>query len=348
MDTASLDNYQALNEQLAALVEAGVPLDITLGPAHQSAAQALARIDSTIVRRVHRGESLSDALDDDDQDVPASYRSLIQLGILTGNPAAALDGSNRVAASVDSTRDAWRAAITYPVIVIILAYFGLIGLCLYFVPTLQNMYESLRIPPGAGLHVLETLRDTRAIWIPVLPILLVVFVAWRIRAARRRREAGVVGGGLAGWWPGVSKTLFQERCARFAESLADLLASGVALDQALRDAADGCGDARLRAGARSLADEVQAGQFPNDDSAAARQFPPFLRWAIWRSEAVTGRERALRIAARTYRETADRRTQKLRVVAPVVALVLLGGTVTLLYGLALFVPVVELLRALAA
>jgi hypothetical protein len=48
-----------------------------------------------------------------------------------------------------------------------------------------------------------------------------------------------------------------------------------------------------------------------------------------------------------YRESAERRAARLRTLAPIVALVLFGGTVTLLYGLTLFVPVVELLRTLA-
>lgn len=347
METATLDDYLALNEQLAALVAAGVPLDVGLGPPDRSAAQALERINATVVRRVGRGESLAEALEGDDEDVPPSYRSLVQLGLHSGNLATALDGSSRVAASVDSSRYALESACIYPLIVCLLVYAGLIGLCLFFVPTLAGLYESVRLAPGPGLRVLQVLRDTLPYWATILPLILILFVAWRIRSGSRRQVTGVRTGGLVGWLPGVSKTVYQERCARFAASLAELLDDGVPLDESLRIAADGSGDAALRESAQRLATAVDAGQLPGDESPVALRFPPFLRWAIWHSEATTGRARALQIAARMYRETAERRAERLRTVAPVLALVLLGGSVTLLYGLALFVPMVELLSALA-
>ena len=347
METATLDDYLALNEQLAALVAAGVPLDVGLGQPERSAAEALERINATVVRRVSRGESLAQALEGDDRDVPPSYRSLVQLGLHVGNLSAALDDSSHVAESVDSSRTALESAFIYPLIVCVLVYAGLIGMCLFFVPTLAGMYESVRLTPGPGLRVLEALRDTLPYWAAMLPIALFVLIAWRIRSGARRRVTGVRTGGLVGWLPGVRKTVSQERCARFAASLAELLDEGAPLDESLRIAGDGSGDAALRESAQRLATAIGTGQFPSDDSPTALRFPPFLRWAIWHSEATTGRARALEIAARMYRETAERRAERLRTVAPVVALVLLGGTVTLLYGLALFVPMVELLYALA-
>ena len=66
-------------------------------------------------------------------------------------------------------------------------------------------------------------------------------------------------------------------------------------------AGDASGDADLREGARLLADAVHEGRLPGDDSPVALRFPPFLRWAIWHSDATTGRVRALQIAARMYR-----------------------------------------------
>ena len=70
----------------------------------KSAAKVLERINATVVRRVNRGETLIEALEGDEQDVPAAYRSMLQLGLRTGNLSAALDGSGRVAESVDESR----------------------------------------------------------------------------------------------------------------------------------------------------------------------------------------------------------------------------------------------------
>jgi hypothetical protein len=127
-----------------------------------------------------------------------------------------------------------------------------------------------------------------------------------------------------------------------------MLERGIPLAEGLQLAGAASGNAVLQGSAAALATAVAQDTLPPDDGPVAQRFPPFLRWALWHAEATVGRERALRMAGRIYREAADRRIQRMRMAFPVVVLVILGGGATLLYGLALFVPVVELLRALAS
>jgi type II secretory pathway component PulF len=348
MATASLDDLTALNEQVAALLDAGVKLDVELAPTDMPADKALERINSTVARRVARGESLTEALESEDDEIPPSYRSLMQFGLATGNLPGGLNEANRVAESVDESRFALESAFIYPLIVCCVAYFGLIGMCLFLLPVWEDMYRNLRVPPGTGVRALAVVRDTLPIWGTILPVMLFLFFVWRFRNRSRRNASGLQASGFLSRFPGVSQTLFQQRCARFAASLVDMLDRGTPLDEALEIAADGSGDAKLREGARALAAATKRGELPGDDSATALLFPPFLRWALWHSEATTGRERALQIAATLYRDSAARRAERLRTLAPIVVLILIGGTVTLLYGMALFVPFVELLRAIAA
>jgi general secretion pathway protein F len=347
MQTATLDDFIAFNEQIAALVDAGVPLDVGLSQLDKPAAKELERINATVVRRVNRGETLAEALDDGDQNMPAAYCSMVQLGLQSGDLSAALDGSGRVAESIDESRFTLELALIYPLIVGILAYVGLIGFSLFLVPTLEGMHETMRVAPGRGLRVLQLVRDTLPYWIAIPPVTLVVlFAHWR-RAESQRTTAGLEARTFMRWLPGVRRIVFQERAARFAGSLAELLDNQAALSDALAIAGDSSGDAGLRVGAKLLADATRQDQWPADDSSIALRFPPFLRWAIWHSEATTGRVRALQIAEQIYDETSRRHGERLRTVAPMIALVLLGGTVTLLYCLALFVPMVEMLHALA-
>jgi type II secretory pathway component PulF len=348
MTASTLDDFTALNKQLAALVEAGVPLDLGLSHSDVSLAKELERINTTVVRRVNRGESLSEALQEgDERDVPAAYSSLVQFGLDTGDISSALEGSTRVAESVDESRFAFERAIFYPLLVCMFAYLGLIGFCLYLAPTLENMYHSIRIAPGPGLRALRLLRETLPYWAAIPPIVLLVIIAFWRRSRSQRAATGVASSGMLRWMPGASQIVLNQRCARFAASLAELVEKNVPLDQALSIAGDASGDAELANGSKSLSAAVQNGQLPPDDGAAAVRFPPFLRWAIWHADATTGRAQALEIAARMYREAAQRSAERLHTLAPMVALVMLGGTVTLLYGLTLFVPVVELLRTLA-
>lgn len=346
MATATLDEYQAFNEHLAALAAAGVPLDLDLGAPHEGPTKTLERINATVARRVKRGESLTQALEDDDRDLPPSYRSLVQVGLHEGDLAAGLDESSEVAESALESRTRLASGFVYPLVVCALAYVGLLVLCLYFEPSLASLYRDVQLEPSSSLRVLEVLRTSLPYWSVIVPLVLVAIAVWLFRS-RRRPAVGDATSGLLGWLPGMSKSLFQERCARFATMLAELLNDGVPLGQSLKIAGDGCGDTGLRGNAMRLAQAIDAGQLPADDSATAEQFPPFMRWAIWHSEEMTGRVRALEIAARMYRETAQRRAARFRTVAPVVLLVFVGGTATLLYGLALFLPMVQLLYGLA-
>jgi general secretion pathway protein F len=347
MATASLDDFLALNEQLAALIDAGVPLDMGLPEQRTSAAEQLKRINATIVRRVHRGESLDEALEGDDAEIPATFRSAMQFGLRTGKISETLDTSVQVAESVDDSRFTIETAFIYPLIICVIAYLGLIGFSLYLVPTLDEMYTSLNLTPGPGLRVLHLVRETLPYWAIILPIVLLAAVSLWSRA-KRRATTGNVFTGPPRWLPGTSQTLFQERCSRFAASLAALLDNQVPFQEAVVIAGEASGDANLIEGANSLAAADQRSHLPADDGPIAMQFPPFLRWAIWHADATIGRARALEIAARMYREAAARRAERLRTFAPMVVLVLVGGTVTLLYGLTLFIPVVELLRTLAS
>ena len=344
METATLDDLMALNDQLAALEEAGVPVIAT---EEKDLARTLESVNSAVARRVSRGASLEEALEGD-AGVPAWYRCLVLLGLRSGNMDTALAASNRVAKSVDDTRQTFTSAFFYPLVVCALAYVGMIVFCLFFVPTLDQTYQSLRIEPGRGLTVLRVVRDALPYWVALPPIALLIFVMWRFRRRLRGAHSNARTGRGFRWLPGLSRSVTEARWASFAETLAALDKSGVPLAEALPLAACACGDSRLAEAGRALAASLKEGRLSGDDSLAARRFPPFLRWAMLRSESTIGRARALEMATLIYRESADRRAERSRIMAPMVVCVILGGGVTLLYALALFVPVVEMIRALAS
>lgn len=148
--------------------------------------------------------------------------------------------------------------------------------------------------------------------------------------------------------PGMSRAIFQERSANFSDALATLLEGGAPLPEAMRIAADAWNDPVMAEATRRLVANLRPGQSLSDDGQLAARFPPFLRWALHSSEATTGRAKALRMAAGIYRDAAKHGQRRLRVVAPIVMAVVVGGGATLLYGLALFVPIVNLLQGMAS
>jgi type II secretory pathway component PulF len=346
MEAAAIDDFLALNDQLAALALAGVPISIELAQEGAGAAETLEKINAVVARRVSQGESLSQALAHDDRFLTPSYRSLVQLGLRSGGLAPALEGAHRLAESREESRQAVRLSLLYPAIVCGLAYLGLIGFCLFFVPTLENMNQDMRIQAGAGLRTLQWLRSSLPYWVAIPPLGLVLVTGWQRLKSKRIYDNTTAA--LWAWLPGMKRAANYERYASFAESLATLIQSGAPLAESVKIASGLCSPPLQGEEMSALVADPSQAQVPVDDQTSATRLPPFLTWALWHSEATTGRPMALLMAADIYRVAAARRQERLRTIVPLIACVVLGGSVTLLYGLALFLPVVEMLRGLAS
>ena len=76
-------------------------------------------------------------------------------------------------------------------------------------------------------------------------------------------------------------------------------------------------------------------------------FPPLIRWLLLAAGRDGALLPALRHAAATYHRRARRQSDLLRLYLPIFATVAIGGTVTALYSLGLFLPYMALIRALA-
>jgi type II secretory pathway component PulF len=345
METATLDDFMAWNDQLAAAVEAGVPVDLGLTSGTGDVAAALEKINAVVARRTSQGATLAAAIEAEEQVLPSAYRSLMKLSLSSGTPTTGLALSNRVGRNIDRTWDAGRLALLYPVLVCCVAFLGLAGFCLYFVPVLDETYASLGVKKGTGLRLIESVRQAMPYWAIIFPVGLIAAGIWVRRKSRplqqRRREL------VLDWIPGVSRAMFYERAAIFAETMAGLLETGITFGDALRAAAGVWNDRSLYDLTVAFAFATEKRQASESGGEFGRRLPPFLRWALLDSEQTTGRVCALRTAANVCRRAALRRQNRLRIVLPLLVAILIGGTATLLYGLALFVPVIELLRGLA-
>jgi type II secretory pathway component PulF len=340
---ATLDDFMALNEQLAALAKARVPLDVGWTAGTDSPAKTLERINASVARQVSRGATLEDALRQN-PDVPPAYRCLVQVGLEDGNLDAALEGAQRLAETRDSARYSLSTAFLYPIVVCLIAYVALIGACYYLVPNLEGVYAEMRLPAQTGLRVMQSVRDAMPIWIFIPPMAIAIGLWWIFVRRSEGRSSLERGPGLWARLTGQARVVAHERLATFAESLALLLEAQTPLGEALTLAAGAAGDPRLTQAARKLADDVSAPEAggPLD----GRALPPFLRWAIFSSEPTVERPRALRMAASIYHDAAKHSAGRLRVLAPALACSLLAGGAVLLYGLAVFVPVIDLLYGL--
>jgi type II secretory pathway component PulF len=126
----------------------------------------------------------------------------------------------------------------------------------------------------------------------------------------------------------------------------------LALDRAVVLAANCVGGRDLRNSARDLAILIQRGQAQpgasaSDASRALPGIPPLLRWLLLQSKPQQSLQGSLRQAAALYRRRADDMSYALQVMLPVITSVGIGGSVTAVYVLAMFVPVIEMISRMA-
>ena len=289
-----LPSLIALNEHLAALAEAGVPVDTGLSP--RTARNELDKISTELSRRTSGGASLREALESPSLEAPPAYRALALEWLRGADLAQVLENHRLAALSGEQRKASAKIGYFYPVLVALLAFFGIVGACFFVLPIFESLHSDMQTDPGTGVVWLSAVREWLPTWGWVVPLLILSVFVWAVSRTPRQPV--------------------RSRLARSGQTAASLIEGGLSHDEA-----------------RELAKHN-----------SKRPLPPLLGWAL--SEDQSQPEK-LRIVSRLYDKLADRRALRTATITPLVVSVLLGGGATLLFGLALFFPVVELLWALA-
>ena len=341
----SLVQLHLLNEEIVALVRAGFPLEMGLRRMGQDVRGTLRRVVDELASRMEAGDDLAQALAVNSARMPRVYRAVVEAGLRSGNLASALESLGSFVQTLLEFRRRMSLALMYPVIVLVLAYGLGLGLLCEFLPRLAEFYSVFRLPLHGAISTLLAARSTVLYWGVIPPALLILFcICW----TRGGRALTLGGGGAGALWlvPYAPAILNQIHWAAFSELLALLVEHHVPLPTALPLAADATGDGRILNAARLLA-ETQVRGAPWKESVAHSGFPPLLRWYLCMPGDASGLTEALRQASQNFRRRASVRLQWATVQIPIILVAVVGGGATLLYGLALFEPMIEMLRDLS-
>ena len=173
----SLEQFVALNDELEALVRAGIPLERGLLAAAGDYRGRFGPMLADLARRLGAGERLPDALGQSFGALPAAYRAMIEAGLRSGRLADSLQGLARIGQAVVEARRTIALAFFYPLVVVSLAY----GLTIFFLvavlPRFIAASGTFRLDPGGLILVLDRLGRSVLIWGPILPLALLALVA---------------------------------------------------------------------------------------------------------------------------------------------------------------------------
>jgi type II secretory pathway component PulF len=136
------------------------------------------------------------------------------------------------------------------------------------------------------------------------------------------------------------------RTATFLDVLGLLVENQTPLPEAIILAAEASGDPQTLRSARQVAKMLTNGQTAPPAEKGWPAFPPMINWLL----SAAGRDGALlpalRHAAAAYHRRARHQSDMLRLFLPVFLTIAVGGSVTALYALSLFIPYTAMLRAL--
>jgi general secretion pathway protein F len=343
-----VEELSALNDEIIALVRAGDPLDRGLLRAGEDLPGGLSRITRALGERLERGEGLHEALEAERATIPPLYRAIVEAGARSGRLPSALEALGRYVRGYSEARTAIGVALWYPIVVMTLAYLLFLGLVIEVIPRFIGAFESLGLRVIAPLRWLEWIGELAPYWWPIGPALLVLLgiAWWRSGVAATFQSSSW---SLVRLFPWMGSLLSDYESANFTELLALLLDHRVPYPQALKLAAESTGNSAMINGAQHIAKAVERGE-PVARAVAAvpvESFRPFLRWSLATGQDQGSLVESLRNLAPMYRKRGAFQAEKLQVFLPTLLMLAIGGSATLLYGLALFVPLSTMLTSLA-
>ncbi len=137
--------------QLSTYIKAGIPLvDSVKILAKQSSKQILKKNFYQIVYELLRGQSFSEALLAQGNVFPKLLINMVKTAEMTGDLPSILDDMAEYYTSMDNTRKQMKSAMTYPIVVLSLAFGVLIFMLTYLVPQFSSMFQD----NGASLPAL--------------------------------------------------------------------------------------------------------------------------------------------------------------------------------------------------
>jgi general secretion pathway protein F len=220
-------------QQLASLLQAGVPLDrgleIMLRVSDDSRQQQLI---GPIQEGVRRGVSLSRVLAERPGLFSTFYISMVQAAEIAGDLAAGLGNLAYYLERSKTLRDKLVSALIYPLILLLVSVASLLIILTYVIPQFRQLFDdmgaSLPLSTALVIGIAESLRSYGAVL-----LLAICAGLWLLRRLLQQAHYRQAWDGLMLRLPLLGGLRQRIETARFTRSLGTLLKGGVPLLQAL-------------------------------------------------------------------------------------------------------------------
>jgi len=330
-----LKDLAVMNRQMATMIGAGLSLIRTLGIlADQTENPELSRLLNVVKQDVEQGTSLSDALLKHPMAFPPLMIHMIRAGEAGGFLDEALVGTANNFESEAKLRDTIKSALTYPVIVLVMALVAVVGMLIFIVPIFDKMFADFDAELPAPTQFLVLLSNNM-IWIAPLIIVSIVVTSiwWRQNkntdSVRARFDTTLIK--LPVFGPLFKKIAI----ARFSRTFATMLGAGVPILQSLGIVGETSGNWAVEQALKKVQESVRQGKSISGPLSAESVFPSMVVQMIAVGEDSGSMETMLQKISEFYDAEVEATTKALTsLIEPLMIAflgVVIGGMIVALY-----------------
>ncbi|HYG81250.1 MAG TPA: type II secretion system F family protein [Pyrinomonadaceae bacterium] len=335
------NDFLLFNQQLAALLRAGIPILQAISMLRKRAQSAgLAVVLGDVEDKIRGGLALSAAFAAQGAVFPRIYTASILAGERSGALDEVLDRYVEYMRRSVNLRRKIRGALAYPMM-LLAASFGMVAfLTVYVVPRMSSLFEGFGRNKLPWLTVIVTgLADwvSGNFWwlVPAIIVGLVALVFWaRTPSGRMTVDRALLR------IPLVGKLLQQVAVAQATRSLATLLAGGITLVESWEIAAESITNRELRRKSSAILPMIREGRSFTESLESAGWFPELAVDMIGVGERSGSLREMLDEVAVFYDSEAEVKLEQLTTTIEPAILIVMGGVVVTIL-LSIYLPIIS-------
>ena len=337
-EKVKLKDLAIMSRQFATMINSGLSLLRALTIlSEQTENKALGKVLTDVRGDVETGNALSSALAKHPRVFPPLMINMTKAGEVGGFlDMVLLQIAENYEAEV-KLRGKVKSAMTYPVVVFVIAILAVIGMLLFIVPVFATMFDGLGAQLPAPTRMLVFL--SKALKVGFIPLIIgVVGLSITWRRVKHTEQARNVMDPLKLKLPVFGNLFRKIAIARFARNLGTMLKSGVPILQSLDIVAETSGNVVLGRAVRDVQQSVRSGNALTAPLAQHSVFPPMVVQMMAVGEDTGALDTMLGKIAEFYDQEVESTTESLTALIEPLMIASLGGIVGSMI-VALYMPI---------
>lgn len=329
------------NRQFAIVLQAGVPIATCLDVLKQQTTnKTLRECLNDIYDNIQKGISLSNSMRKHEDIFPELMICMVEAGEVSGQLDIVFERLAKQFENQNAINAKIRSALTYPIIVAVIAVAVIIVLMVFVVPSFVEILEGFNTPLPIFTKILIAVSDFFvSFWWAILAAIVGMFFGFK--AFSKSDTGKMFFGNLAIKLPvlkGVTKNIITSRLAR---TLGTLMSSGVLLIQSMEVVQRILNNAVIIKRFDTVIDEIKKGKGLTQPLLGCKYFPPLLMSMIRIGEESGSLDFTLEKAADFYDQEVETSIQQLMALIEPLITILLAFVVAFVV-LSVLVPMLSI------